>query len=127
MWKIVGWLGKFIGGNVLDRVLDTVDKRTDLEGNRDKIKGDIIVEYMRHRADFMASRGFWLLFMIGIIVTTYFGSVVFYSILWHSNGPFPQTWDIARMPEPFMEWAGWYMWTIMGFAGVDRLLNKFNK
>lgn len=123
IWNIVNWVTKFLGSNILDRVLDTVDNKIEAENDRDRIKGEIIKEHIRHRADFLRTGGLWLFLAIGSAVFIYFAAVVLYSIFWHANGPFPQDWDIARMPQPFMEWCGWVMLGVFGVFG----LNNFKK
>ena len=36
---ILGWITKLLGGGILDRALDTVDKKIENEANRDKNQG----------------------------------------------------------------------------------------
>ena len=54
----------------------------------------------------------------------WFCSVVVYSVFWHQNGPFPQDWDIAALPQPLDTWAGWIITFIFGVGGYMQGRNK---
>lgn len=118
MWKALSWISSLLTGGVLDRILDTVDKRVEVESDRSKIKGDIIKEHISTRPNWLASGGFILCAAYSSVVLTYFGAIAVYSILWHQSGPFPQDWDIAALPQPMMEWAGWTVMASLGLTGL---------
>jgi len=117
---IWSWLTKFLGGGLVDRVLDTVDKRIDTEVNRDKIKGDILKTYLQTRSDWMRSGGFVLMLLFALPLAFWFASVVVYSIFWCAGCMFPQEWTVAALPAPLDEWAGIIIVSIFGVVGLSR-------
>lgn len=114
---LLGWLT----GGILDRVLDTVDRRLEAQTDREKIKGEIIKEHYRTRADWMRSGGFWLMLIFAAPLAFWWSAVILYSILWCQRCAFPQDWTIAALPAPLDEWAGIIVVSIFGVLGVDRL------
>lgn len=112
---------RLLTGGVLDRVLDTVDRKVQSETDREKIKGDIIRESYRQRADWMRSGGFWLMLVFAAPLAFWFGAVVVYSVLWCQGCAYPQQWTIAALPAPLDEWAGLMIISIFGVVGVTRL------
>jgi hypothetical protein len=111
---------RFLSGGVLDRVLDTVDRRIEVEENRDKIKADILRTHLATRADFMRAGGFWLMLIFAVPLALWWGAVIVYSILWCAGCAYPQDWTIAALPAPLDEWAGAIVVAIFGVVGLDR-------
>lgn len=118
MWAA---LLRLFGGNILDRVLQTVDRRIAAETDREKIKGDIIREHYRTRADFMRAGGFWLMLIFALPLAFWWSAVLVYSVLWCRGCRWPQEWSIAALPPPLDEWAGLMVMAIFGVLGLDRL------
>ena len=94
------WIGNFLTGGILQRSLDSVDKWVDSQTDREKIKGDIIIEHYRTRADWMRSGGFWLMLIFAVPLAFWFGAVCVYSVFWCAGCAYPQTWTIAALPAP---------------------------
>lgn len=118
------WLARLLGGGLLDRILDTVDKRVDAATDREKIKADIIVAHMQSRPDFMATGGFWLMLLFAAPLALYFASVVVYSMLWCQGCAYPQTWTIAALPAPLDDWGAGMMTAIFGIQGLTRFARR---
>lgn len=116
----MGWLLKLLGGGFLDRVLDTVDRRVDAQTDREKIKGDIIREAFRTRADWMRSGGFILCLLFAVPLAFWFAAVIVYSVFWCAGCAFPQDWTIAALPPPLDDWAAGIVISIFGVVGVSR-------
>lgn len=117
---MLAFLARILGGGLLDRVLDTVDRKVQSETDKEKIKGDIIREAYRSRADWMSAGGFWLCLIFALPLAFWFGSVVVYSVFWCAGCAFPQQWTIAALPPPLDEWAGAIIISIFGVVGVSR-------
>lgn len=117
---MLAWLGHILTGGVFDRVMDTVDRRIEVEENRDKIKGDLLREHLRTRGDFMRAGGFWLMLLFAVPLAGWFFAVVIYSIFWCQLCAFPQPWSIAALPPPLDQWAGGIIVSIFGVVGLDR-------
>jgi hypothetical protein len=116
---IKAFLSLFTGG-LLDRILDTVDKRVQAESDRDRIKGEIIQEHLRTRPDFMRAGGFWLMLLFAVPLALWFAAVIVYSVFWCQGCAYPQTWTVAALPSPLDQWAGGIIVSIFGVVGLDR-------
>lgn len=113
------WLLKLFGGGILDRVLDTVDKRVDAETDRAKLRADVIRTHYETRPGFMKAGGFVLMLLFAAPLAFWFASVVLYSVFWCQGCAFPQVWTIAALPAPLDEWAGGIILAIFGVIGVQ--------
>lgn len=110
----------FLTGGLLDRILATVDRKIAAETDRERIKGDIIQEYYRTRADYMRAGGFWLMMLFAVPLAFWWAAVLVYSVLWCAGCAYPQTWTIAALPAPLDQWAGAIIVSIFGVIGVSR-------
>jgi hypothetical protein len=115
MWAA---LLKWLTGGVLDRVLDTVDRRVDAQTDREALKADLIREHLRTRSDFMRAGGLWLMLIFAAPLALWFAAVLVYSILWCAGCAYPQTWTIAALPPPLDDWAGAMITAIFGVVGL---------
>lgn len=118
--EVIAAVLRWLTGGALDRVLDTVDRKVAAETDREKIKGDIIREHYRSRAEWMNAGGFWLMLIFALPLAMWWGAVLVYSILWCAGCPYPQEWSIAALPPPLDEWAGAIIISIFGVVGVSR-------
>ncbi len=117
----MAWLStllKWLTGGVLDRVLDTVDRRVAADTDRDRLKADLIKTHMQTRAEFMRAGGFWLMLIFAAPLAFWFAAVLVYSVFWCAGCAFPQTWTIAALPAPLADWAGAMITAIFGVVGL---------
>lgn len=112
------WLAGLLGGGILERILDTVDRKVQSQTDRDKLKADIVMEAYRSRAGFMRAGGFVLMLLFAVPVAFWFAAICLYNVLWHRNGIWPQDWTIAAMPPPLDEWGWAIMLASMGLTAV---------
>lgn len=117
----MGFLIQLLSGGVLGRVFDSVDKHIAGQADKERIKGELLQEYMRTRGDYMRAGGIWLMLLFAVPLAVYHASVLVYSMLWCSKCAFPQQWVIAALPPPFGEWAGLMIVSIFGVVGLSRL------
>lgn len=110
----------FLAKGPLARALDTVDRRIDAQNDRERIKGEIVKEHIRHKATFMQAGGFWLMLLFAAPLALWFGAVLVYSVLWCAGCAYPQGWTIAALPEPLNGWAGAIILSIFGVVGLSR-------
>lgn len=115
------WLAKLLGGGLVDRILDTVDKKVQSETDREKIKGDIIKEHYRSRADWMNAGGFWLMLLFALPLAVWFAMVLYDSAFGCIDCIAPNDWTVAALPPPLDEWAGLMITAIFGVVGVSKL------
>ncbi|MCC6863622.1 MAG: hypothetical protein IT544_02270 [Rhodobacteraceae bacterium] len=112
---------KWLAGGLLDRVLDTVDRRIEADTDRGRLRAEIIREYYKTRADWMRAGGFWLMMLFTLPLAVWWGTVIVYSILWCAGCAYPQSWTIAALPRPLDEWAGLIVMAIFGVIGVSQI------
>lgn len=75
--------------------IELADINARRQESKDKVRASVLsLGGWKFQIFFIAPLGLW------------FSSVVIYSILFHSNGPYPQPWDIAALPPPLNDWAG---------------------
>lgn len=118
---MIGAFFRWLAGGALGRVLDTVDRRIAMQGDKERVKGEIIKEAYRSRGDWMRAGGFWLMLAFALPLAVWWGAVLAYSVLWCAGCAYPQEWTIAALPPPLSEWAGLIIVSIFGVLGVDRL------
>src|SRR5919108_2790252 len=99
---LFGWLT----GGTLDRILDTVDTKVNNETERERIKGEVVTEYLKAQATVLTGRGWWFPLLFLIPAGFWFGAVCVYSVLWCRSCAWPQDWTIAALPPPLNEWMG---------------------
>lgn len=99
---ILGWLT----GGTLGRIMDTIDKRMDNETERERVKSDVVKEYLKVQVANAAGRGWWFPLFFIAPLGFWFTAVTVYSVLWCAGCAYPQDWTIAALPPPLNEWAG---------------------
>lgn len=123
-------------GGVVDKALDHLERRAELQNDRERLRQLTTVELAKSAvaeaqimADFNAAKlrvpWFWLFAGAFLsLLLLWFGSVVIYSIFWCKSCAFPQPWTIAALPPPLNDWAGrmiaWLFFVGTG-VGVARL------
>jgi hypothetical protein len=115
------WIAKLLGGGLLDRALDTVDRKISAETDKEAIKGEIIKTFYANRAAWMKAGGFWLMVMFAAPLAIWFGAVVLYSLLWCADCIYPQSWTIAALPAPLDDWGTTMIVSIFGVIGVTQI------
>lgn len=109
---------KWLTGGFLDRALGTVDKYVESQTEREKLRADVTQAYIKTRPDWLKAGGFWLVFIGGVPFVFHAAAVCVYSVLWHRNGPWPVSWDVAALPPPFDEWQGLVIMAWLGVVGL---------
>lgn len=117
---MIAALFRWLTGGVLGRVMDTIDRRMELSVDKERVKGEIIKESYRSRADWMRAGGFWLMLAFALPLALWWAAVLLYSVLWCSGCAYPQDWSIAALPAPLDDWAGMIIVSIFGVIGVSR-------
>lgn len=111
---MLGFITKILGGGILDRVLDTIDKKVDAETDREALRTEAVREHMRHRPDWLRAGGFWLLVIAGAPFIYHASWVGIYSVHWCADCHAPADWTIAALPPPFDEYQGWIIMAYIG-------------
>ena len=110
---LLGWLT----GGALDRILDSIDHRLDNETDRQRIRADIIREHTRARANLLANRTWWFQLFFVLPLGVWFSAVVADSI-------FHFSWNVAALPAPLDQWAGWIVSALFLVDGGKALIGR---
>lgn len=116
-----GSLISLLTGGVLDRVLDSVDRKFDRDADREKLKADLVKEHLRTRSEWMRAGGFWLMMLFALPLAFWHGMVIYDSALGCADCVWANDWTVAALPPPLDEWAGLIIISIFGVLGVSRL------
>jgi len=106
MFAIVTWLFGWLATGPLDRILSSIDHKVDNETERERIKTEVVAEYLKAQAAISTGRGWWFPLLFLVPAGSWFAAVCVYSILWCRGCAFPQSWSIAALPPPLDEWMG---------------------
>lgn len=99
---LLGWLT----GGTLDRILSSIDHKVDNVTERERIKSEVVSDYMKAQVSVLTGRGWWFPLFFIAPLGFWFASVCVYSVLWCAACAYPQAWSIAALPRPLDEWAG---------------------
>ncbi|WP_419913370.1 hypothetical protein [Hoeflea sp.] len=113
---VLGWLT----GGTLDRVLDSVDHRIDNDTERERIKADIVNVHTRAQANLLASRTWWFQLFFVVPLGIWFAAVV-------ADSLFHFAWNVAALPAPLDQWAGWIVTSLFLVDGGKALIGRFSK
>lgn len=118
------WIGQaflrvFTGGT-LDSILDTINKRMDSETEREKVKADVTKKWIEAQAGLLVGRTWWFQLFFVIPLGVWWTAVILDSI-------FRWEHDIAALPYPLDEWAGWIISALFIVDGGKALLGRFKK
>ncbi|WP_239025172.1 hypothetical protein [Rhodoligotrophos defluvii] len=106
MFTMITWLFGWLASGPLDRILSSIDHKVDNETERERIKGEIVREYLKAQAAISTGRGWWFPLLFLVPAGLWFAAVCVYSILWCRGCIYPQSWSIAALPPPLDEWMG---------------------
>jgi len=120
---VLGW---FTGG-VLDRILDTVDKRFDNETERERIKGEIVKEYLQAQSHYLSGRAWFFPLFFVVPLGVWFAGVCLYSLFLCRRCIYPVSWEIAALPSPLNDWAGVIIGGLFIGAGIPSIMRGLRK
>jgi hypothetical protein len=112
-------LGLFTG-NLVERAFDVIDRKIVSQSDRERLKADVVKTWLQNRV----AMPWYVDFCFIGPLALWWGAICVYSILWHQNGPFPQSWDIAALPAPLDDWAGWIVLSRFGVGVVTGYLKR---
>lgn len=124
MWKILlkigsAAIGLFTGGS-LDKILDTINKKMDDDIQREQIKADVTKKWVEAQAGLLVGRTWWFQLFFVIPLGLWWTAVILDSIVgWEHN--------IAALPAPLDEWAGWIISALFIVDGSKALMGRFGK
>lgn len=113
---LLGWLT----GGTLDRLLDSVDHRIDNDTERDRIKAGIVETQLKAQASLLTGRTWWFQLFFVVPLGIWFSLVIADSI-------FHFTWNVAALPAPLDQWAGWIVSSLFLVDGGKALIGRFTR
>jgi hypothetical protein len=103
---MLGLLLSFLTSGPLNRILDTIDKRTDAGTQRDLMRADVVKSYANAQVQALNGKGWMFPLLFAIPVGLHFAAVCVYSVFWCKGCAYPVAWSIAALPPPFDSWEG---------------------
>jgi len=120
---IIGWFFK----GPLGRILDTVDRKFDNDTERERIKAEVVTQYLSAQVAVLTGRGWWFPLLFLVPAGLWFSAVCLYSILWCRGCVFPQDWSVAALPPPLNDWMGAIVGSLfIGKAGGE-IISRMRK
>lgn len=122
------WLLKMIGsgiismftGGSLEKILDTINRKMDNEVQREEIKAEVTKKWVEAQAQLLVGRTWWFQLFFVIPLGVWWTAVILDSIFgWEHN--------IAALPSPLDEWAGWIISALFIVDGGKALIGRFKK
>lgn len=118
-WLGQGFLRLFTGGT-LDSILDVINKKMDSEVERERLKADVTKKWIEAQAGLLVGRTWWFQLFFVIPLGLWWTAVILDSIFgWEHN--------IAALPSPLDEWAGWIISALFIVDGGKALMGRFRK
>ncbi|WP_310620903.1 hypothetical protein [Flexibacterium corallicola] len=102
----------FLGSGVLDRIFSHIEQRSAQENERDRIAAEVTKESIRAEVEarraardiVLAEQGWWVTAMIR---PAFAWPIVIWSGAIVADSLFHFEWNVAALPSPLNEWAGW--------------------
>lgn len=121
---MLGWLAQLLGGNVLGRILDTVDKKFDNETERERIKSEVTRSYVTAETDrlkiaaTLTASDKWMSAgrALFIVPTGVYYSAIIADSLWQFD------WNVAALPAPYDAWGAAIVTALFGLDTVRRIV-----
>ena len=122
MWgvllKIGGLAVSLITGGTLDKILDTIDRKMDDGVKKEEIKADVTKTWISAQASLLVGRTWWFQLFFVIPLGFWWTAVIVDSVFGFEH-------NIAALPSPLDEWAGWIITALFMVDGGKALLGRF--
>lgn len=121
MFLTIGkWLASLITGGSLDRILDTIEKRLDNEVTKEEIKAEVTKTWINAQAQLLVGRTWWFQLFFVVPLGFWWSAVIIDSV-------FGFSWNVASLPSPLDEWAGWMLSSVFLIDGTKSIIGRFKK
>src|SRR5690554_3713579 len=118
--KLLGTLWSSLTGGSLDSILDTINRHYDSEVEREKVKAEVTKTWINAQANLLVGRTWWFQLFFVVPLGLWWTAVIFDSIFGWEH-------DIAALPSPLDEWAGWIISALFIVDGGKALMGRFRK
>jgi hypothetical protein len=109
--RILSWLT----AGALDRILLSLDKSIDNETERQRIRAEVAQTYATAQARLLTERTWWFQLFFVVPLGIWFTAVV-------ADSLFHFSWNVAALPAPLDEWAGWIVSSLFLVDGGRKLI-----
>lgn len=121
MFLTIGkWLASLVTGGSLDRILDTIEKRLDNEVTKEEIKAEVTKTWINAQAQLLVGRTWWFQLFFVVPLGFWWSAVIIDSV-------FGFSWNVAALPSPLDEWAGWMLSSVFLIDGTKSIIGRFKK
>lgn len=122
MWWFFAKIGSFLvstlTGGSLDKILDTINKKMSNDVQREEVKAEVTKKWIEAQASLLVGRTWWFQLFFVIPLGIWWSAVIADSIVgWDHN--------IAALPTPLDEWAGWIISALFIVDGSKTLLGRW--
>lgn len=118
--KLGGFIASLFTGGSLGKILDTINKKMDNEVLKDQIKADVTKKWVEAQAALLVGRTWWFQLFFVIPLGLWWTAVILDSIFgWEHN--------IAALPKPLDEWAGWIVSALFLVDSGKALIGRFKQ
>lgn len=120
IFTIGKWLLSFITGGSLEKILDVVERKLDNEVTKEEIKAEVTRTWINAQANLLVGRTWWFQLFFIVPLGFWWSAVCLDSV-------FQFTWNVAALPTPLDEWAGWIVSSTFLIDGTKSLIGRFKK
>lgn len=121
IWTIGQWLLSLFTGGSLGRILDTIEKKLDNEVTKEEIKAEVTKTWIQAQANLLVGRTWWFQLFFLVPLGFWWTAIVIDSVFQIGS------WDVARLPAPLDEWAGWMISSVFLIDGTKAIIGRFKK
>ena len=115
------WLLSLITGGSLEKILDVIENKMDNETKKEEIKAEVTKTWINAQANLLVGRTWWFQLFFVVPLGAWWAAVIIDSIFQI------QGWDVAALPFPLDEWAGWMLSSVFLIDGSKAIIGRFKK
>ena len=123
-----GILGKVFGGIVsaftgggLEKVLDVIERKMDNETKKEEIKAEVTKTWINAQANLLVGRTWWFQLFFVVPLGLWWSAVIIDSVFQ------VEAWNVAALPSPLDEWAGWMISSVFLIDGTKAIIGRYKK
>ena len=115
------WLLSLITGGSLEKILDVIENKMDNETKKEEIKAEVTKTWINAQANLLVGRTWWFQLFFVVPLGAWWTAVIIDSIFQI------QGWDVAALPMPLDEWAGWMLSSVFLIDGSKAIIGRWKK
>jgi len=116
--KVGAWLVSVITGGGLEKVLDVIERKMDNETKKEEIKAEVTKTWINAQANLLVGRTWWFQLFFVVPLGFWWSAVIVDSV-------FQFQWNVASLPSPLNEWAGWMLSSVFLIDGSKAIIGRF--